>query len=296
MSKKSNSKSAVEVTNQGGNIANAVLPAVSEMASPKPKTYISFSGGVESTTMCILYGKGNKAIWCDTGAEHDEMYERIDYCEKALKQIHDGDFEIIRLKANVKVKGQFVSSLTDAIMVWMFMPTQGRRWCTGKFKIEPIDIFLKEQGECELMIGLNADEESRAGNWGIMSNVKYKYPLQDDDITRDECEEILKQYNLQPDFPLYMNRGGCYMCIYKSVNEYKAMYLFDIKTFNKVKAIEEKVQDKRKKFFTISVNKYKMSEIQKLIESEIMNWGEDAVKSFYEKIEQKQACGAFCHR
>ncbi len=153
--------------------------SVSEIASPKTQTnrFISFSGGVESTTMCILYGKGAKAIWCDTGAEHDEMYQRIDYCEKALKQIHDGDFEIIRLKANVKVNGNFVSSLTDAIMGWMFMPTQGRRWCTGKFKVEPIDSYLMQQGESELMIGLNSDEETRGGNWGMMANVKYTYPF-----------------------------------------------------------------------------------------------------------------------
>ena len=72
------------------------------------KRFISFSGGVESTTMCILYGKGATAIWCDTGAEHDEMYERIDYCEKRLKEIHNGDFELIRLKASVMVKGNLV--------------------------------------------------------------------------------------------------------------------------------------------------------------------------------------------
>lgn len=129
------------------------------------KKFISFSGGVESTTMCILYGADAKAIWCDAGAEHDEMYQRIDDCEKAIKLIHP-NFEIIRLKASVKVKGTIVDNLIDAILGWKFMPSQGRRWCTGKFKIEPIDLFLKEQGDCELMIGLNADEEKREGNWG----------------------------------------------------------------------------------------------------------------------------------
>ncbi len=154
------------------------------------KKFISFSGGVESTTMCILYGADAKAIWCDAGAEHDEMYQRIDDCEKAIKLIHP-NFEIIRLKASVKVKGTIVDNLIDAILGWKFMPSQGRRWCTGKFKIEPIDLFLKEQGDCELMIGLNADEEKREGNWGLMANVKYSYPLQEDDITRDECKDIL---------------------------------------------------------------------------------------------------------
>jgi 3'-phosphoadenosine 5'-phosphosulfate sulfotransferase (PAPS reductase)/FAD synthetase len=121
------------------------------------KKFISFSGGVESTAMCVLYGKGAVAIWCDTGAEHKEMYDRIDYCEKVLKEIHKVNFELVRLKASVKVKGTFVDSLIDAILGWKFMPSQGQRWCTGKFKIAPIDLFLKEQGACELYIGLNAD-------------------------------------------------------------------------------------------------------------------------------------------
>ena len=260
------------------------------------KKFISFSGGVESTYMCVLYGKGATAIWCDTGAEHNEMYQRIEDCEKALKDIHNGDFELVRLKANVKVKGNWVDNLIDAILGWKFMPTQGQRWCTGKFKIKPIDDFLSTQGDCELMIGLNADEETREGNWGLQSNVKYSYPLQDDGLTREDCIEGLGQYGLIPDFPLYMNRGGCFMCIYKSISEYKAMYIFDRKTFDKVMDIELKVQDKRENFFTISVSKKPMSWIASEVEREIKLWGLDAVKEFYKQIDQKQACGAFCHR
>ncbi|MBP9791254.1 MAG: phosphoadenosine phosphosulfate reductase family protein [Bacteroidia bacterium] len=258
--------------------------------------FISFSGGVESTAMCVLYGADAKAIWCDTGSEHDEMYARIDFCEAAIKKIHP-NFEIIRLKPNVKVKGKFVSVLTDAIIGWKFMPSQGRRWCTGSFKIEPIDNFLAEQGECELMIGLNTDEETRSGNWGMKANVKYSYPLQEDDLTRDDCKDVLEQYNLLPDFPLYMNRGGCYMCIFKSISEYKAMYLFDRKTFERVGTLEESIQDKRNKFFTISTSQKSMRWIAEQVETEITGWGGiDVVKAFYQQIEQKQACGAFCHR
>lgn len=260
------------------------------------KRFISFSGGVESTTMCVLYGKGATAIWCDTGAEHDEMYKRIDDCEKVLNQLHGGDFELIRLKANVNVKGSWVDNLIDAILGWKFMPSLGQRWCTGKFKIEPIDTFLEQQGECELLIGLNADEEAREGNWGLKANVKYVYKLQDDDLTRDDCIDILNQYNLNPDFPLYMSRGGCFMCIFKSISEYKAMYIFDRKTFDRVKDIELKVQDKRGKFFSISVSGKSMSWIAVEVESEISGWGLEAVKDFYKQIKQVQSCGAFCHR
>jgi 3'-phosphoadenosine 5'-phosphosulfate sulfotransferase (PAPS reductase)/FAD synthetase len=61
------------------------------------KRFISFSGGVESTTMCLLYGKGATAIWCDTGAEHGEMYERINKVEDYLKDFHNGEFNLIKI-------------------------------------------------------------------------------------------------------------------------------------------------------------------------------------------------------
>ena len=74
--------------------------------------YISFSGGVESTTMCILYGADAKGIWADTGSEHKKMYERIETVEKQIKKIHP-DFEIIKVKGSAKHKGEWYDSLED---------------------------------------------------------------------------------------------------------------------------------------------------------------------------------------
>lgn len=48
------------------------------------KRFISLSGGVESTTMCILYGADAIGIWADTGAEHQLMYDRIDEVEARI--------------------------------------------------------------------------------------------------------------------------------------------------------------------------------------------------------------------
>lgn len=252
------------------------------------KKFISFSGGVESTTMCILYGRGATAIWCDTGAEHDLMYERIDYVEKRLKEIHEGNFELIR------VKNDKYQSLEKYIVKSNYMPSSMARFCTRMFKIEPIDSFLENQGECELMIGFNLNEEGRTGNLELKSNVKYTYPLIDDGLTRDDCEAILQDANLHPEFPAYMSRGGCRMCFFKSEKEYKAMYYLNRHEFNKMIEFEDEYQDNRAKFFAIMPSGKSLRQLAKECEAEMFK---DEILEMYKQIKREvKTCGAFCHR
>lgn len=258
------------------------------------QTYISFSGGVESTTMCILYGKGAKAIWVDTGAEHEKMYERIDYVEKQLKFLHDGDFELIRLKGEAKHKGETYDSLEDLIVSYKYMPSGQARFCTRLFKIEPIDRFLSDKGECTLLIGLNADEEnSREGNWGLKKNVKYHYPLIEDGLTRAECEVILNAHGLHPNMPVYMMRGGCRMCFFKSEKEYRAMYYLNRKEFDEVMAFEEKIQDKRQKFYSIMGNGKSLRQVASECQNSLP-FDFNQLYSDYKK--EEKTCGIFCRR
>lgn len=62
------------------------------------ENFLSFSGGVESTTLAFLLG--GKAIFSDTGSEHKLMYERLDFVESKIREIHK-NFEIIRIKPKV---------------------------------------------------------------------------------------------------------------------------------------------------------------------------------------------------
>ena len=250
--------------------------------------------------MCLLYGKGATAIFCDTGAEHKEMYERLAYVEQMLKAYHKNDFEFIVIKPKPrKCKGQIVTTLEEHIKAQMYMPSQQQRWCTGKWKIQPIDAFLKKQGECELMIGLNADEEpsnDRTGNFMTCKNVKYTYPLYEDGYDRDFCEAKLRELGLHPNMPVYMARGGCKWCPFKQVREYKALYYLDNQTFNEGKNLENFIQDKRKKFFAISMSGKSFQEIENECKQESALFGEDVIKSLYKEIEKTKSCGAFCHR
>lgn len=251
------------------------------------KRFISFSGGVESTTMCILYGKGATAIWCDTGAEHELMYKRIDDVEIILKGIHGGDFELIRVK-NEKYKG-----LEEYAAMSKFMPSGQARYCTRMFKIEPIDDFLANQGDCELMIGFNADEDGRTGNLGLKENVNYIYPLIEEGLNRADCEDILREYGLHPNFPAYMLRGGCRMCFFKSEKEYRALYYLNRNEFNKMLEFEEKMQDKRLKFYSIMSNGKSLKQLAQQCSEEI-NFDYKQMYDDYKK--ENKSCGAFCHR
>ena len=258
------------------------------------KKFISFSGGVESTTMCLLYGANATAIWCDTGSEHKLMYERIDFCETEIKKIHS-NFTLHRIKPSVKCKGEIVESLEDYIKVSKFMPSKQLRYCTGKFKIEPIDNFLSEQGECELLIGFNADETARVGSMQKAKNVTYSYPLMNDDYSREDCEFLLREKGLHPLFPPYMKRGGCKFCIFKSLKEYKAMYFFNRTEFDECLALEQNLQDYRSKFYAISMSGKTLQSIADTAEQEVLMFGLDAMREMYSKTQPTQACGAFCH-
>lgn len=270
--------------------------------------FISFSGGVESTTMCLLYGKGAKAIVCDIGDEEPEMLDRWDYVENMMKVIHDGDFELIRIKPYSIVKGNFYDNLNDYVLAKGVFPSSGMRFCTGRLKIEPIDDFLSTQGECELMIGLNADEENdRDGNWELLDNVNYTYPLVDDGHTRDDCKSYLQEYGLDPQFPPYMKRGGCRKCFFKGKKELKAKYFFNKQGFVEDMAFEIKLNDQgtrklnksgtRKRFFGINQSApLGYQSVMHECEQEIAMYGLEQMKSMYSQIEEHKACGVFCHR
>lgn len=254
------------------------------------KQFISFSGGVESTAMCLLYGGKAKAITADTGWEHPEMYERWQEVEIRLRMIHP-NFEIIRVK-NARHPG----GLKQYIAGQNFYPSHRARYCTRKFKIEPINDFLSSQGACELMIGLNADEAGkRIGNHGLKKNVRYTYPLMDNGITRAACRRLLKRFNLEPVFPPYMQRGGCVGCFFKSKKEYTAMALLAPDQFLEVEEIEEKIQDARGRFYGVRDGIPSMAGLRQQLENQGTLF---AIEDIYDVAasEVQTSCGVFCHR
>jgi len=256
------------------------------------KKFISFSGGVESSAMCVLYGGQADAVFSDAGWEHKEIYDRIDLIEDRVRKIHKNNFKVHKITPKVRYKGVEYNRLQDLIKAMKFYPSPRARYCTGEFKIKPIDDFLSEVGDVELMIGLNYDERDRVGNHGLKPNVKYTYPLIENEITRKKCIEFLKPYNLEPKFPPYMQRGGCVGCFYKSKKEFYAMAHLSPDEFKEVEDIEIEIQDKRGKFYSVRDNIKSMKELRLLVETSMFR-----PEEMYGEYELPETpCGVFCNR
>lgn len=256
------------------------------------KKFIAFSGGVESTTMCVLFGASAQPIFTDTGFEDELMYERLELVERILKVRHGPQFSILKIQAQ-NVEGTGTNTLPDYIRKRKFYPSGQARFCTRLFKIKPMDDFLRQQGPSEVMIGLNFDEaDDRVGNYGECKNAKYSYPLVDARITRPQCEFILANAGLLPNFPAYMRRGGCVGCFYKGKKEFEAMALMAPEKANALADLEDSIQDERENHFGIV---YGIPNMRKFIR-DARTASLFRADEIYPKSVEQTPCGVFCHR
>lgn len=201
--------------------------------------FLSYSGGVESTTMLVLFPDATP-IFADTGWEHEVMYEWLSEVERKTGR------EIVRVKRDDGL------TLPGYIEQQSFAPSPVARFCTRMFKIEPIDAYLSSRVPCDLLIGLNADEaDKRTGNHGLIEGVNYAYPLVDLGLTRADCLKILDEHDLRPAFPKYMKRGGCVGCFFKSKREYRYMAVMSPDEADAVAELEDSIQDVRGKRYGI---------------------------------------------
>jgi len=236
--------------------------------------------------MAMLYGSVAVPIFADTGWEHAAMYERIDFVEERLRELHGPEFRVIRVDRDGE-------RLQDYIKANKFVPSFRARFCTRMFKIEPIDRFLRQYADdgCELMIGLNSDEGDRVGNHGLLPFVEYSYPLLNAGINRNECLRLLDRWGLRPSFPPYMQRGGCIGCFFKSKREYAAMAHLAPGEAYSVADLEDAVQDIREERYAIRDGIPHMRAFL-----------DESRQTLFDSVEMYSAntvhtsCGVFCHR
>ena len=201
-------------------------------------TLLSFGGGINSTALLLEWVEQGKpldlVIFADTGTEMPETYEFIDkyvipFCKK-----HNIHFETVYYTVSDKVagvkKGHWVEgervSIYDYYEYQKAVPSMIKRSCTDKFKISPIEKYIKQKwGDKNLplrLIGIDAGESHRAKfivdpETGKKEKLyeHNEYPLLDWGWDREACLDRIKKEGWENP-----GKSGCYFCPFQSRNNW----------------------------------------------------------------------------
>tara|TARA_Y100000004_G_scaffold178314_1_gene220782 strand:- start:72 stop:884 length:813 start_codon:yes stop_codon:yes gene_type:complete len=139
---------------------------------------LSYGGGINSTALLLEWVKQGKqldlVIFADTGSEMPETYEFIDKYVKPFCKKHNLPFETAFYTASNRVAGVKEGrwqenervSIYDYYDYQKAVPSVRQRSCTDKFKVEPIEKYIKKKwGDKKYplrLIGIDAGESHRA--------------------------------------------------------------------------------------------------------------------------------------
>ena len=203
------------------------------------KTYkaISYGGGVNSTAMALLLadrGEEFLMVFADTGAEYPETLEYLSYFEEATG-FH---IDVVRVG---KVENLDCSNrgLLDYCEQRTLIPMRAYRWCTEKFKINPIEDYCLRNNVSHQFIGFDAGESRRAKTYLNLFYSK-SYPLIEMGIDRQGCVEIIKAHGIK-----VPRKTGCWCCSFQAIANWKYLFENHPELWNAAREMESAVIDKR---------------------------------------------------
>ncbi len=178
-------------------------------------TMVSYGAGTNSTAMLIeMVARGELVdviTFADTGGEREETYRYVHLFSNWL--IANGMPPITTVK-----KGGRVETLEENCLRMRMLPSvaYGFKSCSLKYKVEPQDAFANnwppakaawEAGQKVIKcIGFDAGEPQRA-RFHEDKKYKWRYPLIDWDMGREECTEAIRRAGL----PL-PGKSSCFFC------------------------------------------------------------------------------------
>lgn len=206
--------------------------------------YISYGGGVQSTAMVLMALDGkikrpDLVVFADTGSEMPQTYETV---KRIAEMCEENNLPFYIVKANTKkIQGM-------SLHEWYYnrgtIPMIGIRWCTSKFKVDPVRKFVKTKCDTskpkpwmKAWLGITSDEKRRATG---KSHVKYQvvtYPLLH--ISRTKCTEYIKK-----NYPeLNVAKSGCFCCPYAHKTHWINLKKQHKDLFNTALKLEKKARD-----------------------------------------------------
>lgn len=205
---------------------------------------LSYGGGVQTAALAVLNATGaispraDLAVFADTGAE---MPGTLKHIEVMRPWLADRGIEI------VTIHNDYDGPLPDYIreracpIPVHFKGGIGRRQCTSKWKVEPIEKWLRTQGTAHatVQLGISLDEFHRAKD----SRTKWvtnRFPLIEQRLTRRDCRRILENASL-PIPP----RSSCYFCPFHTQAAWQVLAVYHPSLFDEAAELEKIVNARR---------------------------------------------------
>lgn len=191
------------------------------------KNYLSFGAGVGSTGLMlhmIDHEIDFESIFCNHETDLPETYEYITY-------LQNQGFKITEIKPNYEGH----SSLYEYCRFRKFLPSIHLRWCTYRFKLQPIWKYVEKP--CVMFIGISYDERHRAVKKYRQKQAKQieiRYPLIEHCLTREDCVQIIKEHGLR--VPM---KSGCWLCPFQGRTQLVWLYNNHRDLFDKIVELEK---------------------------------------------------------
>ena len=206
------------------------------------KHIVHFSGGKDSTAMLLRMIEENmhidEILFCDTTAEHDELYTHIKKVEKYINKkitiLHPKHNFAFYMFDYIKTKGKRKGSKGYSFPSWP------NRWCTRLFKIQPTARYLKKYPEKTEYIGITYNEIKRYNkNQDKKRNIKH--PLVEWKMTNIDTLQYCYDHGFDWD-GLYtkFDRCSCWCCPLQNLSNLYAIYKYYPKKWTLLKEWESK--------------------------------------------------------
>ena len=229
-----------------------------------PIHIISLGAGVQSSTMALMAACGEItpmptcAIFADTMAEPQIVYEWLDYLESKLPfpvyRVSKGSLAKAALTVRISKNGNsYTNSNVPAFLKTAGILREGKqmRQCTRDFKIDVILRKVREIGKEEIKewrrdkstappiiqwIGISRDEVIRMKP-SRLPYIRHIWPLVEREMTREKCLSWMAHHAF-PTPP----RSACVFCPYHSDKEWLRLKKDEPQEFEKAARFEDDYQ------------------------------------------------------
>lgn len=223
---------------------------------------ISYGAGTQSTGLILMALNGEYdlprpdfAVFADTGAEPEFIYDYLDYFQKYCKKHYGFDIYITKKKGDsLFSKLTFPSKqsrngfYTSSVPPFFTLNADGskgmlNRQCTSDYKTNPTSSFINRNIEKKikynLWLGMSFDERSRMRISTNKRRLNY-YPLVNNFVIRKMTIDYVKEKGLRPP-----QRSSCFFCPFHSDRYWKWLRKEHKYEFIKAIELEKTIQAKQ---------------------------------------------------